>query len=317
MTDFKVGDKVAVFPIITDGTCNWCEQESYGLCPNWGFLGYSGFGGGMAEYIVVDRKALHKVPDHVPLDVAALVEPLAVGWHAVKMAKPEPGDCCLVLGAGKWFFMINPCLSVLGQSPPTIHQKVKRGSSPSGPADVFTGPIGLAVIHALVAHNITNIIVSEPSALRASQAKAAGATHVVSPREVDVPSFVQEHSLDNGGAHSIYECAGIQAAFHVALTAVRGRGIIVNVAIYEATSLEIPNPNTLNRRQITIVGSNTYTRAEFDEVIAAIAEGRIKNPEAMITGRVPLERAVEDGFKQLVAGVEGHVKILVDLGSGV
>lgn len=91
----------------------------------------------------------------------------------------------------------------------------------------------------------------------------------------------------------------------------------MNVAIYEATSLEIPNPNTLNRRQITIVGSNTYTRAEFDEVIAAIAEGRIKNPEAMITGRVPLERAVEDGFKRLVAGVEGHVKILVDPGSGV
>lgn len=101
MSDLAIGNKVAVFPIITDGTCHWCEQESYGLCPNWGFLGYSGLGGGMAEYIVVERKAVHKVPDHVPLDVAALVEPLAVGWHAVRMAKPVPEDCCLVLGAGK------------------------------------------------------------------------------------------------------------------------------------------------------------------------------------------------------------------------
>lgn len=98
--DLKVGDKVAVFPIITDGTCEGCQQELYGLCPNWGFMGYSGIGGGMAEYIVVERKAIHKIPKHVSLDVAALVEPLAVGWHAVNMGQAGKGQCCLVLGAG-------------------------------------------------------------------------------------------------------------------------------------------------------------------------------------------------------------------------
>lgn len=99
--DLRVGDKVAVFPIITDGTCDGCQRELYGLCPNWGFLGYSGIGGGMAEYIVVERKALFKVPENVSLDVAALVEPLAVGWHAVRMAQAREGHCCLVLGAGE------------------------------------------------------------------------------------------------------------------------------------------------------------------------------------------------------------------------
>ncbi|KAK5958716.1 hypothetical protein OHC33_000559 [Knufia fluminis] len=272
VSDLAIGNKVAVFPIITDGTCHWCEQESYGLCPNWGFLGYSGLGGGMAEYIVVERKAVHKVPDHVPLDAAALVEPLAVGWHAVRMAKPVPEDCCLVLGAG---------------------------------------PIGLAVIHALVAHDIKNIIVSEPSALRASQARQAGATHVLSPRDIDIATFVRENSPHNAGAHSVYECAGIPAAFQAALGSVRGRGMVINVAIYENAILEIPNPNALNRHQITIIGSNTYTRVEFQEVIDAIADGRIKNPETMITGRLPLEKAIDDGFGKLLAGVEGHVKILV------
>lgn len=168
------------------------------------------------------------------------------------------------------------------------------------------------MIHALKAHGVSNIIVSEPSSLRASQALQAGATHVISPKDTDVDAFVKEHSPNNAGAHSVYECAGIAAAFHTALRCVRGYGVVVNVAIYEITPLEIPNPNDLNRRQITLVGSNTYTRVEFQEVIDAIADGRIKNAETMITGRVSLERAIEDGFGQLLAGVEGHVKILIN-----
>lgn len=54
----------------------------------------------MAQYICVERRAIHVVPDSIPLDVAALVEPLAVGWHAVKKSAVQPGDQCLVLGAG-------------------------------------------------------------------------------------------------------------------------------------------------------------------------------------------------------------------------
>lgn len=168
------------------------------------------------------------------------------------------------------------------------------------------------MIHALVAHGVSNIIVSEPSALRASQAERAGATHVVSPKSTDVVAFVKEHSPNNTGVHSVYECAGIPIAFHTALSCVRGRGIVVNVAIYEVAPLEIPNPNDINRRQITIVGSNTYTRIEFQETIDAIADGRIKNPETMITGKVSLEKAIDDGFAQLLAGVEGHIKILIN-----
>jgi len=90
----------------------------------------------------------------------------------------------------------------------------------------------------------------------------------------------------------------------------------MNVARYEATSLEPPNPDPLNRRRITIAGSDTCKRAEFDEVISATTEGRIKNPEAVIAARMSLERAVENGFRQLVAGVEGRVKILENSSSG-
>jgi len=101
VTDLDVGQRVAVFPVLTDGTCYWCHKEMYGMCDKWGFLGYSGYGGGMAEYVCVERRAIHTIPDSIPLDVAALVEPLAVGWHAVKVSKLTPDDDCLVSGAGQ------------------------------------------------------------------------------------------------------------------------------------------------------------------------------------------------------------------------
>ena len=101
VTDLEVGQKVAVFPVLRDNTCHWCEQEVYGLCPSWGFLGYSGYGGGFAEYICIDRQAIHKIPDNVSLEAAALVEPLAVSWHAVKIGELKPDEHALVVGAGE------------------------------------------------------------------------------------------------------------------------------------------------------------------------------------------------------------------------
>ena len=101
VTDLKVGQKVAVFPVLTDGTCYWCQENLYGMCVKWGFLGYSGYGGGMAEYVCVERKAIHLVPNNMSLEVAALVEPLAVGWHGVNVGKVGPEDTCLVVGAGE------------------------------------------------------------------------------------------------------------------------------------------------------------------------------------------------------------------------
>lgn len=101
VNDISIGTRVAVFPILSDNSCYWCDRQNYRLCKKWGFLGYSGYGGGMAEYVCVERRACHVLPDNVPLDIAALVEPLAVGWHAVREAKVVGGDHCLVLGAGE------------------------------------------------------------------------------------------------------------------------------------------------------------------------------------------------------------------------
>lgn len=242
---------MTVFPILSDGTCSWCAEETYGLCPNWGFIGYSGSGGGMSEYITVDSGRVYAIPDSMSLEAAALVEPLAVSWHGVKLANVTPDTFALVVGAGTLFPLR------------TMRQALKQ----------HPGPIGIAAVHCLVAQGVKGIIVSEPSPSRRESAVAAGAHHAFDPIREDVAAQVREIS-DGLGAHVVFECAGIQPAFDVALDSVRGKGIIVNIAVYEKP-LTIKTPNKINRWSLTYIGSNTYTRQEFQDVIDAIASGEL------------------------------------------
>ena len=228
----EVGKKCAIFPVLGDRECIWCQQGASGVCPNWGFLGYSGYGGGFAEYICIDARDVHVIPDSMRLDVAALVEPLAVGWHGVKLGDAKPEDSVLVLGAG---------------------------------------PIGIAVILCLRAHGVENISVSELSSLRSEQAKGAGAKHVFNPTKDDIPKSTADVSPDGWGPQVVFECAGVQASMDAAMQSVRGKGTVVNIGIFEKDVTF--NPNLVNRRSLTYVGSNVYTREEFQEVIDAIADG--------------------------------------------
>jgi len=96
----NVGDKVAVEPIIRDNDCPTCTDGHYNLCPQLGFHGLSGYGGGLAEFSVVPGYMVHVLPDSIPTDIGALIEPLAVGWHAAKMADLRGGESILIVGAG-------------------------------------------------------------------------------------------------------------------------------------------------------------------------------------------------------------------------
>ena len=114
---------------------------------------------------------------------------------------------------------------------------------------------------------------------------------------------------DGLGCAVALECAGVQASFDAALYGVRGQGTIVNIGVFEKDVTF--NPNIINRRSLRYVGSNVYTRQEFQETIDAVADGRIDRPERMITGRVPLAEAAEKGFGVLIKERKRHFKILV------
>lgn len=91
VTDLTVGEHVVVEPYFVCGTCAPCEAGRYNLCTSMGFIGLAGGGGGLSEKIVVERRWVHPVGD-IPLDQAALIEPLSVGHHAYVRSGAQPGD---------------------------------------------------------------------------------------------------------------------------------------------------------------------------------------------------------------------------------
>lgn len=175
------------------------------------------------------------------------------------------------------------------------------------------GPIGLSVIQALKARGCEKIIVSEVSSMRKQYASDFGAHHVLDPTKDDIVARCRE-LCDGKGAHMVFDAAGVQAALNQAVKAIRARGTVVNIAIWEKP-FEL-QPNDMIFRERKWIGVATYQKGDFQEVLAAISSGRMKNVEQMITKRIGLDEVVEQGFRALVKDKDKQVKILVRAGSG-
>lgn len=94
----KAGDKVAIIPYRYCGKCNTCKQGKTNCCPNISVMGVHE-DGGMQEYISVPTSHLLQVND-LSLDEAALLEPLAIGAHAVRRGEVNCNQTIAVVGAG-------------------------------------------------------------------------------------------------------------------------------------------------------------------------------------------------------------------------
>ncbi|KAI1624426.1 hypothetical protein EDD37DRAFT_630983 [Exophiala viscosa] len=270
----RPGDRVCVQPIIYDDSCRACKRGLVNCCDKNGFVGLSGWGGGLSEHMVVPASCVKPLPDNISLEVGALIEPLAVGWHAVDISPYKDGDAALVLGGG---------------------------------------PIGLAVVQALVGKGCKNIIVSEVSGKRREFAKQFGAHHVIDPVKSDIVEEVEKLTNDEG-ADVAFDAAGVQIAVDTAFKAIKARGTLVNIAVWEKRATL--NMNDVTFRERRYLGIATYSLGDFEAVIKAISSGAMK-PEGMITKVIKLDRVAEEGFKALIEDKENQVKILVDVGAGI
>lgn len=95
----KAGDRVAVQPMITCGTCRVCREGSFQLCPSIHHVGFW-FPGGFADYVVVPQANAYLIPDTLSYEIASLADVYACGLHAVHRLSIASGQSVAIIGTG-------------------------------------------------------------------------------------------------------------------------------------------------------------------------------------------------------------------------
>ena len=126
------------------------------------------------------------------------------------------------------------------------------------------------MVQTLVAMGAGKIIVSEVASRRREFANRFGAHYVLDPTKDDVVSRVRE-LCDGSGVNVAFDAAGVQAGLDQAIQAIRARGTLVNIAVWEKTATFTPNWFVFRERRY--MGIATYEDGDFQEVIDAIASG--------------------------------------------
>ncbi|MCX7621622.1 MAG: zinc-binding dehydrogenase [Acidimicrobiales bacterium] len=231
-------------------------------------IGYSNsYPGGYGELMVLSDLPLltHTVPNGLDPHLAALTEPMAVGLHAVKKSVVRKGDSAIVLGCG---------------------------------------PVGLAVIAALVAEGAEPIIAADFSTARRQLAATMGAHVVVDPRQE--PAIEAWRHAAGSKRVVIFEAVGVPGLIDQAMHDAPRAAQIVVVGVCMESDQVRPMLGIVKELNVQFVFG--YDPIEFGETLRRIAEGEL-DVTPMITGRVPID-GVAQAFTDL-ADPERHAKILV------
>ncbi len=101
----KTGARVTINPLVSCGECDECRSGRENLCPTRQIISMPPREGAFAEMVAMPESNLVEIPDGFPTEKAALAEPIACGWHAVRLtqralSKPLEEARCLVIGGG-------------------------------------------------------------------------------------------------------------------------------------------------------------------------------------------------------------------------
>jgi (R,R)-butanediol dehydrogenase/meso-butanediol dehydrogenase/diacetyl reductase len=188
--DLQVGDRVAVEPVETCGTCMYCTSGQYNHCALLAFHGYNRASGGLAEFSVVKRSMAHKLPAGMSGQQGALIEPMAISYRTAERCRVEAGQTVVIHGGG---------------------------------------PIGIGVYFTLVRRGV-RVVMVDPSAQRRAALQKLGVPVVLDPGEGDVVSAIKDLTGGRGADTSVDAAgvpAAFKAA--LLSTAVGGRLIVVAI----------------------------------------------------------------------------------------
>lgn len=207
VTHLKVGDRVALEPGKTCGHCRYCREGKYNLCPDVVFFATPPVDGVFQEYVAHQADLCFKLPDNVSTLEGALIEPLAVGFHAAIQGDAHLGQKAVVMGAG--------C-------------------------------IGLVSLMALKARGVQEVYVVDVMDKRLDKALELGATAVINGKKEDVVARLNQLTGGMGTDLAI-DTAGSEFTVRQAIMAAAKGSTIVLVGYSRTGEMNMPTDFILNK----------------------------------------------------------------------
>lgn len=207
VTHLKVGDRVALEPGKTCGHCEFCRTGRYNLCPDVVFFATPPVDGVFQEYVTHEAGLCFKLPDNVGTMEGALIEPLAVGFHAAKQGNAQMGQTAVVTGSG--------C-------------------------------IGLVSMMALKALGVTEVYVVDIMQKRLDKAMELGAAGVINGNEKNAVEEVLKLT-GGRGCDLVIETSGTEICVRQAVGMMVKNGTLVQVGYSASGDMNLPMGQILDK----------------------------------------------------------------------
>jgi threonine dehydrogenase-like Zn-dependent dehydrogenase len=274
VTEFKIGDRVAVEPHKGCGTCANCRDGLYNTCLNYGNAakGHRHYGfssnGGYAEYAVNHINSIYKIPDDMPLDKSTLITTAATSLYGIR----------------------------------------RIGGIQAGETVVVSGPgaIGLMAVVMARLMGAGTIILSGTRAERLETGLKLGADIGINVRQENVVERVME--LTKGvGADAVLECAGTTQAAVDAVEYTKKNGRVALVGIYKEPAPL--NVNKIVQWNITVAGSKAEGERSLAQALALLSRQAI-DISPLVTHTFPLDE-IHTAFQTAEQRLDGAIKVVV------
>lgn len=202
--NWRAGDRVTFDSTIYCGTCHFCREGHVNLCEKRRVVGVSPVEykqhGAFAERLAIPERILYRLPDGLPFDQAAMVEPVSIAVHAVQRTKIVPNATAVVVGSGM---------------------------------------IGLLVIQALRWAGAKNVVAIDLADNRLALAQQLGATHTINSGKTDAAAEVARIT-GGLGADIAFEVVGFTPTLNLALATLKRGGACVLVGNLSPKTQDFP-----------------------------------------------------------------------------
>ena len=275
VTNFKVGDRVVVDPIISCHSCPACLTGHINACRTLKLLGVD-LDGGFGQSVAAPASHVFHLPESVPMKFAPMVEMYGLGCHVLTRGHVQPGETVAILGAGK---------------------------------------LGLSVLDVLChSANPATTIITDVQPFRLETAHKLGADYTINIEREDPVARVMEITHGEG-VDCVIECvghfhevAGRAAPLQQATQMIRTAGRIVTCGLGE--QLSAVHFKTLVIKEAEIIASRV-TLGEFPRAIRLMAKGLV-HPELLVTNEMPL-REITTAFAQVDRDDPRTIKVVLDV----